>query len=269
MKQKSIDILIVMGIAIVAVALTFIVPPENVVLRILTLPLVLILPGYALTSALFYRIGFDGIERLVLSLGLSLVIGILGGLALNLTSFGLHAGTWAIFLGTITLVSCTVELVRRSFEAKVLFSAPIDRPPGSSGIRGICLTLWQGLLFGLAALIVCVAVVMSTIGAEQQPHPGFTQLWILPASGALSKSSVLVGVRNMEKMAMQYRLDVNEDGKIIELWASIGLQPGENWEVTLALLQAQQTGKSRVEAMLYRADTPRIMYRHVVLWLDT
>jgi len=122
-------------------------------------------------------------------------------------------------------------------------------------------------LLGLAALIVCGAVVVSIIGAERQARPGFTQLWLLSTSGIHSKSNVQVGVRNMEKSTMQYHLTVNENGKVVKLWPSIDLQPGENWQATFALPQAQQAGRTMVEAMLYLADATRTLYRHVVLWL--
>ncbi|TME03321.1 MAG: hypothetical protein E6I80_19440, partial [Chloroflexi bacterium] len=53
MKHKSVDLHVVMTITIVDVALVFALPSTNVIGRILTLPLVLVLPGYALTCALF------------------------------------------------------------------------------------------------------------------------------------------------------------------------------------------------------------------------
>src|SRR5437899_947045 len=98
MNQRSLDIFCVMGITIVAVALVFALPLANVPGRALTLPLVLVLPGYALTSALFPRQVLGVPERVVFSLALSLVIVILGGLVLNFTAFGLHASSWSVLL---------------------------------------------------------------------------------------------------------------------------------------------------------------------------
>ena len=53
MKHTSADILVVITITIIAVALTFL---DNVLGQILTLPLVLMLPGYAVMSAMFVRL---------------------------------------------------------------------------------------------------------------------------------------------------------------------------------------------------------------------
>jgi uncharacterized membrane protein len=261
MKYSSIDILLVSLIADVAVALAFIVPPENVPIRILTLPLVLVLPGYALTSALF-PVRAPGIpERLVFSLGLSLVIVILGGLLLNLAPFGLSASSWAVLLGGITIGACAVAFVRRRRQS--------GAASGSSGIAGFGLTFRQWLLLGIAVVIVGEAIAVSVIGAERQPYPGFTQLWILPAKGVNAKNTVLLGVRNMENTDMNYFLDVNVDGKLVKKWPSIDLKQSENWETTLVIPQTTHVGSAMVEAMLYRTDAPTKIYRHVELWLGT
>jgi uncharacterized membrane protein len=260
MKHRSIDILVVIVITIVAIALAFTVTPDNVPGRVLTSSLVLVLPGYALTSALFPRQALGIPERLVFSLGLSLAIVLLGGLVLNLTPFGLRAGSWAVFLTGITLGACAVALVRRR-----------GQDISTSGWLGdIGLTFRQGLLLGLAALIVCGAVAVSIIGAERQPSPGFTQLWILPVGGAANaKHVVRLGMSNTESKAMEYRLAVNMNGKVVKEWPAIDLSPNEKWEATLVLPQTGHSGTARVEAMLYRTDAPTTIYRHVVLWLGT
>jgi hypothetical protein len=127
----------------------------------------------------------------------------------------------------------------------------------------------QGLLLGLAALIVCGAVAVSIIGASRQPYAGFTQLWILPVGGANPENAVRLGVSNMETTAMEYRLAVNMDGKLVKLWPAIDLSPNEKWEATLVLPQTGHTGTTQVEADLYRTDAPTTIYRHVVLWPGT
>lgn len=261
-RSIDIDILVVVAVTIIAVALTFIVPADWVVGRILTLPLVLVLPGYALTSALLLKQALGVPERIVFSLGLSLVVVILSGLVLNLTPFGLRTSSWAIFLSGITLSGSAVAFMRRRRQ-RISISAWL-------GSGNVGLTFRQGLLLSIAVLIVLGAIAMSIISAEQQPHPGFTQLWILPASGAANaKNAVRLGMSNMESKAMRYRLAVNMDGKAVKEWPSIALNPNGKWEATLVLPRTGHTGTTRVEAMLYRADSPTTIYRDVVLWLGT
>lgn len=263
MKYRSIDIQIVIILTIIAATLVFIVPASWVPLRILTLPLVLVLPGYALSSALFiHSKSFGIVERFVLSLGLSIVIVILSGLVLNWMPFGLRSNSWAVLLSCITLGSCVVALIRRR-EQNVSTSV-------WSGIRNFGFTFRQRLLLGAAAIIIGAAVAVSIVGAKEQSYAGFTQLWILPASRAdESKNIVHLGVSNMESKAMQYRLAVDEDGKVIKEWLSINLNPNEKWEVTLVLPRSEHTATMRVEAMLYRSDAPNTIYRRVYLLLST
>ncbi len=274
MKYKSvdIDILVVVALTIIALALAFLLPPSWVPGRILTLPLVMVLPGYALTSALFSRQVLGIPEYLLFSLGLSLTIVILGGLALNLTPFGLRANSWAVFLSTITLSASAVALVRRRGQSSIFSTFSIFSIVSEwSRVRGIVLTFRQGLLLGLAVLIVWGAVAVSIIGAERQPHQGFTQLWILPAGRAANaKNVVRLGMSNMESKSMQYRLTVNMDGKVVKEWSSIDLSPNEKWQTTLVLPQTMHTtGTLKVEAMLYLTDAPTKVYRNVVLWIGT
>lgn len=264
MKYRAVDkdILVVIALTLVVVVLALAVPPDIIAIRILTLPLVLVLPGYALTEALLTRQTLGITERLVFSLGLSLVIVIVGGLVLNWTPFGLHTSTWAVFLGGITLGASAIAFLRRRGQSSAV--------SGWSGVGSIGFTFGQGLLLGLAAFIVCGAVAVSILGAEQQPRPGFTQLWILPGGGtANAKDSVRLGMSNMESKAMQYRLAVREDGKVVKEWPSIDLKPNEKWEATLMLSPTGDTGTARVEAELYRTDDPTTVYRDVVLVLST
>jgi uncharacterized membrane protein len=261
MKHRSVDILVVVAITIVAVTLAFTVTPDNVAARILTLPLVLILPGYALISAVFPSRVLGIPERLLFSLSLSLVIVVLGGLVLNWTPFGLRASSWSVLLGGITLSASAVALLRRR-EQDINGSEWLR-------IKGIGLTFRQWLLLSLAVVITCGAIVVSMIGAARQPFPGFTQLWILPMGRTNPKNAVRLGVRNMESTVMEYRLDVDMDGKVVKVWPSIGLRPNEQWEATLVLPQTSNADGTQVEAILYRADTPTQIYRHVVLWLGT
>ena len=94
----------VAGVAMAIVLLDFAPPPIRIAA---TLPLVILLPGYALTSALFARQTTELPIGLLLSVGLSLAITILEGLLLNLTPWGLQATSWALALGgTILIALC-------------------------------------------------------------------------------------------------------------------------------------------------------------------
>ena len=254
MKHTSADILVVITITIIAVALTFL---DNVLGRILTLPLVLMLPGYAVMSAMFVRLPSGFPERLVLSLGLSVIIVVLSGLALNWIPYGLQSRSWTLCLGTITLCGSAVAIVRRKGNATSHPSRPI-----------IGLTLRSWLLLGLTAIVVAGAVAVSSLGAAQQQNSEqFTQLWILPINEGGQKHMVRLGVSNMQLTEAEYGLNVSVNGKTVQEWSAIALKPHGTWEVTLTLPTIKYTGKIYVEAVLYRNSASSKKYRVVDLWL--
>lgn len=264
MKQRAVDIpiLATMILTIVAVVLAFVVPSSWLPFRILTLPLAFVLPGYALMRALFRRQAFGYAERLLFTLGLSLSIVILSGLVLNATSFGLQAISWAVLLGAFTLVASAVAILRQLRQRESVEERP--------GLKGNRFSFRQVLLLVFAVLIVTGAIVFSIIGAQQQPRPGFTQFWMLPASApSKTENAVLLGISNKEFTPMEYQLTVNMNGKIIKEWPAIDLNINQQWQATLVLPLIGHTTSTRVEAMLYQADAPTKVYRDVVLWVGT
>ena len=90
--------------------------PDSPARITLGLPFILFFPGYVLICALFpRRKDLDIIERLALSLGLSIAVTSLMGLALNYTSFGirLYPVTFSIF-SFIVLMSVMATYRRRT-----------------------------------------------------------------------------------------------------------------------------------------------------------
>lgn len=262
MKYRSTDMLAVIALTCIAITLTCTVPTSNVAVRILTLPLVFFLPGYALTALLFSEQIQGIVERVAFSLGSSLILVILSGLLLNLTPSGLSSGSWIALPGIITLMASVAVLLRRQRQGQ---SAATPQRVGSR----YGFTVGQGVLLTLAALIIGGALTLSITGAQQQPYPGFTQLWMLPAGGAQAKETVRLGVKNMEKTTMEYRLVVNMGSKTIKQWSLLDLRVGENWQTTLVVPTVGQNSPVLVEALLYRQNAPTTPYRHVELWLSS
>lgn len=268
MKLRAVDtnLLVVIILTIAAVVLVFIVPSQWLLLRVLTLPLVFVLPGYAMVRALFPGKPFGNAERIIFSLGISLSIVIISGLLLNLTPFGLQERSWAVLLGVITLGASVVTILRQRRQG--------ETAERWAGFKDLHFTFRQGLLLGIAALIVGGAFAVSIIGAQQQARAGFTQLWMLPASGTSKvNNSVRLGLSNKESTPMQYHLAVDINGKLIKDWPAIDLSPNQQWEFTLVLQKSlpasSATTPAKIEALLYRANDPKTLYRHVVLWLGT
>jgi uncharacterized membrane protein len=226
---------------------------DSVLIRtILVLPLALALPGYALTTALFRGRATRVAERLVLSLGLSLAVTVVGGVLLDWTPWGLQARSWVLLLGSITLSATAWTAYQER-----------GRPLTHTGRpwMGLDRSGWTRL--ALAALVMSLAVTVGITGALLQPRPGFTQLWMLPVDAL----SARVGVHNMEGMRVQYRLQVLADGTCALQWPLIDLEHNEQWERTIEL-SSELPDPGLLEAVLCRVDAADTTCRRVALRLD-
>src|ERR1700733_3127881 len=116
MRRRYLDLILTITIALINVLWAF--HPINLpgVSIILALPLVFLLPGYALIDILSCKSHLDGLYRFVFSLVLSVTIDILGGFALNFFPIGLREISWAALLGLLTAVLALVAMgLRRKY----------------------------------------------------------------------------------------------------------------------------------------------------------
>ncbi|HEY6287409.1 MAG TPA: DUF1616 domain-containing protein, partial [Ktedonobacteraceae bacterium] len=192
-------------------------------------------------------------------LGFSLTLAILGGLMLNVLPGGLQALSWAVFLGLLTTVFAlfAAYLRRRVPEREVQVQG--TRPQ----MLGLNVSTY---LVGLAITMAILSVLYAVIGVEQQPHPGFTQLWMLPASQTGTSDVVRLGVRNFEATAVTYRVTITMNGKLVRTWSSVVLQPEQTWNQVVPI-PSSGAHSVYIEALLYRLDQPHSVYRNVHLTL--
>ena len=104
-------------IIFVVISVIFIVvPPLNAtpVRIIVGFPLILFLPGYSLIRALFPKKNeMDGIERVALSIGLSIAVVVIIGLVLNYTPWGIRLGSILLVIFSVTLILAGIGTIRR------------------------------------------------------------------------------------------------------------------------------------------------------------
>lgn len=246
MNRKYADLVVVSVMAIVGIAAALI--PDLDDFRILTLPLVLVLPGYALIAVIFPNRTLGTLERLIFSLGLSFSIAIINGLILNLTPWGLQTSSWAVSLGGITLAAVLAGVLRRGQEP-VVFGTSYKPSVG------------QVLLLGAALATAIIAIVVAYTGAIRHPSQRFTQFWITRAA----TDTIQLGVRSFEATTTSYRVELRIGERVIGEWTSVELQPDEEWTVQVNLPKAEADVEI-VEALLYREDIPGTVYRRVFLW---
>ena len=255
MRLKNLDLLLVLSIVALNV-LVILLPYKFPVLEIIVaLPLVFVFPGYVLSEAIFHKRTFDAAQRLTSSLALSLAIVIISGFILNVFPIGLHAIPWSLFLGSLTtLFTLWVAILRQRIRGHEKRFSTFRFP------------LYGYILFGLAIIVAIFCVQYSADSVVQQPHPGFTQLWILPAKQTNKSSAISIGVHSFEATSVTYRVTMTINGSLVETWPSIILMPEHEWNL-LVPLNPGKTDNMYVAIQLYRLDNPGIVYRKVSLLL--
>lgn len=249
MRFKNLDLISTLLIALLNMLWLLLPNISPIVRSVFGLPLVLILPGYALAEVLFYKRSLTPAHRLVISLGLSLTIDIVGGFILNILPGGLRTLSWGLLLGMFTVLFSLLAIpLRLRMSAR---RVPIVK---------VRVTFSQYLLLGLATVILIGALSYNTINTAQMPHSGFTQLWMLPSIQSGKSCSVQLGIQNLEATTVTYRASMTINGEPVTTWSSIRLTPQQKWQHTISITP-QPTDNLSVEVQLYRLDTPQLVYR--------
>jgi uncharacterized membrane protein len=264
MRRSNLDIFLATLLAALTIALVFLHIKPGGVLVLFGFLLVFILPGYTLSVALFPAYSWSTMERIVFTLGLSLVLPILGGIIFYYLSIPLQGETWVLFLGLVVFATGALAIVRRSRLAKVPTRRGSDTIPVV--YKFIYPTPGQFLIFGLSAVIILGAIIYARGVAATQPATEIVQLWILPGNST-NVPSVEIGVFSNEFAPHKFSLWLERDGYTIQSWPQLVLEPGKKWQVTVPL-DTNLPGTGPLEVYLYLQGQPNLPYRHVMLWPD-
>ncbi|HET9899595.1 MAG TPA: DUF1616 domain-containing protein, partial [Actinomycetes bacterium] len=113
LRRSHVDLILVAVLAILGTIAGVAVELDPILRRVAAVLFTTFLPGYALTAALFPRPTIGALERLTLSISLSLAGATLGAVVLNATPRGIHSDSWALLLGGVTLAATAVAIRRR------------------------------------------------------------------------------------------------------------------------------------------------------------
>ncbi len=240
---------------------------------LLGLTVALFCPGYALQVALFpRRNGLDGVERLALSVGISLALVPLLALALDQLPVGINLKSVAGAEVGATLLALAVAWARwhrlpegERWEERL--SSLGNLPEGRSRfwLYGMGVVLVAGLLL-LLGLIRLVGT-----GGET------TEFYLLGPDGRSDSYprrayigrpvTVAVGVVNGEEMAVEYRLEVVDGERLLGQVGPIRLAPGAAYQGPVSFTPARAGDPVQVQFLLYRNGLP-LPYRTLWLWLE-
>ncbi len=250
MRQTNSDLLAVSLLAFASALVAFFNADIPIVRAALGISLVLFVPGYALLAALVPGYELRVLERALFVIGSSIALAVSGGVLLNATPWGLNANTWAWLLSSITLGASAVAWKRR-----VVRAAP------HAGSR-VSFRWDEAWLMGCAVVLAALAFFVNQLPAPARGDEGYTLLWIQPDRAADLKR-VQIGIQSSELARTRYTLQLQVAGETVQEWDSLELQPGETWQVHAQVFS--MTNAANIQAVLYRADTPNSVYRHVSL----
>jgi uncharacterized membrane protein len=253
-SARSVDLAAAAAAALFALAVAAIADSGPLV-AVALLPLVLVLPGYALTAILFPPGTIDRDLRIVLTASLSIAATALSGLVLQIF-VDLGRGVVAVTLAAIVVAAAAAASRERERRQDKAPSLSVPRLPAPT------------LLAFAAAVAICgVAVAIATEGAERQlDQPHFSGLWLVPKGAPETPPNgppVVVGASNEERRERGYRLVVRRGGSTVGAW-DFRLPADGEWEKTLTASELS-TGGGPLVAQLERGGD---VYRRVAIELE-
>jgi uncharacterized membrane protein len=247
------------------------------------LGLVLFVPGYTLMAALFPgKTGVNGLERVVLSFGMSIAVTPLIGVALNFTPFGIRLDPIIISLIIFSIVCAFIANWRRlslgpdnRFDAGQWFKKLAEEIlPAGKGRLDTALTVVL-LLSIMMSIILLAYVVMMPRHVDT-----FTEFYLLGPDGKAEgypigltlgeTGTVTVGVANHEQRDVVYDLAVllNDSGNTSQLHAEkLLLQDNQTRERAINITPDRAGRNMTLDFLLY-ADNRTAPYRELRLWVN-
>jgi len=296
--------IVIVWLSVSIVAMYLPILNETILRIVLTLPIVLFIPGYCLIAALFPKDGnIDLIERIALSIGLSIAVVPLIGLGLNFTPWGIRLETIVISLTFFTLGMIVVAYYRRSSlpyeeQFRIPFSAisyrilKVFSPPGRSRVDR---------LLSVVLTLVAIVALLTTLCVIIFPQDGerFTEFFILGENRTAANYPdvirpgqnypMYVGIVNHEYRDTSYTIETwllrTEFDNVTNTSHIIAMDPSDRLSFTLANnetkiipynLSVRKTGYDRVEFLLFNESIPGLevtgkdrinaSYRYLHLW---
>jgi len=259
---------------------------ETPVRIVLALPIVLFIPGYCLIAALFPKEGDIGlIERIALSIGLSIAVVPLMGFGLNFTPWGIQLNSIVIALTLFTFVMILVAHYRRALlpfdeRSRVPFSAIVAGiryvilPHGERGVDRLL-----SVVLTLAILIAIITTIYVITAAPPLDGERFSEFYILGENQTVANYPghiiagqnypIYVGVGNHEYRNMAYTIETwllrTEFDTVTNTSHIIEMDPNDRLSLTLAYnettiipynLSLKKTGYDRVVFLLFNESVP-------------
>lgn len=254
MKNRYLDLILLLLLTIFVMVFRLTGLDGGLVLRFAGLVFVLFAPGYAIVAAVFREDSLEFPARLAFSIGISLAISAVGGIALYGIGALLTVTSWTVFLGTIILLGIILSWIQRSRNQALSSDPPVRKLAYSELFLSIV---------GLIALVSSISI--AQVAENIQSKQPFTEFWIESQNEA--NTEIKIALRNNEQKAMEYNVSVVIDDNETETWENISVPPDQEWQTSYEL-PTDVPNEKTVIVYLYTTDNPDTPYRWVQLYQD-
>lgn len=280
LRSQFLPLDLLMVVLATILCLIFIITPvlsSTAVRVILGIVLILFLPGYSLIAALFpKKSDLEGIERFILSLGLSIVVTPIIGVLMNYTPFGITLTPLLLSLSLFTILMNFIAYIRRlNVPANERFTVRFNNHLTS--IAGVFKREPRIDKFISIAMVlsIIIAVSMTAYAATTPKHgENFTEFYILGANGKTSdyptnlsvgeRGDVLIGVINHENTPTNYHMVIQLNGKTVHE-EDIALADAEKWQNNFTFNSIQKGRNQKMDFLLYKLPDNNNIYRSLHL----
>jgi len=294
------DILIISILTVLLVIISVLIP-SNIVRIILGLPAILLFPGYSFVAALYPgKEDMNRIQRLALSIGISVAIITLIGLILNYTPWGVGPESVLFSVSIFILLTSTVALLRRNKvpgRNKYICQLTISWPVWAGGV------LSKLLFVSFIISIVVTLGVISYVTVSPRVEAAFTEFYILGLNGEAQDypevfslesggvtrieygdgnyvfdelGMVTLGIVSHEQQKASYyvlanidgeQIGINYDGGVVNRIGPFELAQGEKWEQKIGFTPQYAGDNQKVEFLLFK-ETDSIPVSSLHLRID-
>ena len=280
-KKTYVDLSVII-IWIVAAAAFIILPSlkDSLIRAVLCIPLVLFVPGYVLIASFFPRKDdLNNVERIALSIGLSIAIVSLLGLLLSFT-FGIRLITIFASMVIYSIPLIIVAIYRRNKLSKdEMFSVDlhkicriiVDEIKPKSGADIILTSM---LIF---TMIMTAGTIYHVI-TSQKMGERFTEFYILDENGGVhsydtdlklgNSTAYLVGISNYEHESINYVLQAVLDGDVLTS-KTISIENNDTWKDNITVVSNKKGTDMMLKFQLFKENNFTIPYRSLHLWVSS
>jgi len=237
-ERLALAVLFLAGLSAFAIQLVF----DQPVLGALGLVL-LAVPGFAISRVIGPR-PLSWPETLLVTVGSTLAVTVIGGILAALAPAGLSSRTFAI-VEIAVLAATAIAWLNRVSRGEVRWAMH------DGGKR---MALASLLLAGVGVVLAGAGITLATRSAQEQVHPGFVQFWSLPARESIGAN---VGIRNVAGVQLQCAVAIDRPDRQGLTWNAGSVAPGQTVLGLLPPAEPDETAPWRLALTCTGAgDTP-------------